>query len=120
MDRLNAIRLLQALVAAGANSDVPMANAWITKIALEIGLKGGEFHSAIAYAGRQDCSTTIRKSVGPLSPVWVKLLQELGLTLKVLDPQNTVFGNFLALKYARSRRFLKASRAARSAPDERG
>ena len=54
MDRLNAIRLLQALVAAGANSDVPMANAWITKIALEIGLKGGEFHSAIAYAGRQD------------------------------------------------------------------
>jgi hypothetical protein len=54
VDRLNAIRLLQALVAAGANSDVPMANAWITKIALEIGLKGGEFHSAIAYAGGQD------------------------------------------------------------------
>jgi hypothetical protein len=54
MDRLNAIRLLQALVAAGANSDASMANAWITKVALEIGLKGGEFHSAIAYAGMQD------------------------------------------------------------------
>lgn len=54
MDRLNAIRLLQALVAPGANSDVPMANAWITKVALEIGLKGGEFYSALAYAGEQD------------------------------------------------------------------
>lgn len=54
MDRLNAIRLLQALVAAGANSDTPMANAWISKVALEIGLKGEEFHSALVYAGGQD------------------------------------------------------------------
>jgi hypothetical protein len=54
VDRLNAIRLLQALVAAGANSNAPMANAWITKVALEIGLKGAEFYSALAYAGEQD------------------------------------------------------------------
>jgi hypothetical protein len=54
VDRLNAIRLLQALVAAGANSDTPMANAWISKVALEIGLKGEEFHSALVYAGGQD------------------------------------------------------------------
>lgn len=54
MDRLNAIRLLQALVAAGANSDAPIANARIMKVALEIGLKGEEFHSALVYAGRQD------------------------------------------------------------------
>jgi hypothetical protein len=54
VDRLNAIRLLQALVAAGANSDAPMANAWICTVALEIGLKGEEFHSALVYAGGQD------------------------------------------------------------------
>jgi hypothetical protein len=54
VDRLNAIRLLQALVAAGANSDAPMASARIMKIASEIGLKGEEFHSALVYAGRQD------------------------------------------------------------------
>ena len=45
MDRLNAIRLLQALVAAGANCYAPMADAWIKKVALEI---------ALAYAGTQD------------------------------------------------------------------
>jgi hypothetical protein len=54
VDRLNAIRLLLALVAAGATSDAPMANAWISKVALKIGLKGGEFHSALVYAGGQD------------------------------------------------------------------
>ena len=53
MDRLDAIRLLQALIAAGANSKAPMANGWITKVALEIGLKGEEFHSAVVYAGGQ-------------------------------------------------------------------
>jgi hypothetical protein len=54
MDRLNAIRLLQALVAAGANSGALMSETWIRKVALEIGLKGGEFYSAFAYAGKQD------------------------------------------------------------------
>jgi hypothetical protein len=54
VDRLNAIRLLQALVAAGANANVPMTDAWITKVALEIGLQNGELYSALAYAGTQD------------------------------------------------------------------
>ena len=54
MDRLNAIRLLQALVAAGANANAPMTDVWIRKIALEIGLKDQELYPAIAYAGTQD------------------------------------------------------------------
>jgi hypothetical protein len=54
VDRLNAIRLLQALVAAGANANAPMADAWIKKVALEIGLQNGELYSAFAYAGTQD------------------------------------------------------------------
>ena len=49
-DHANAIRLLKALVARGANSKEPMANAWITQIALEIGLQGDEFDSALDYA----------------------------------------------------------------------
>jgi hypothetical protein len=54
VDRLNAIRLLQALVAAGANCTAPMADAWIKKVALEIGLRETELYSALAYAGTQD------------------------------------------------------------------
>jgi hypothetical protein len=54
VDRLNAIRLLQALVAAGANFKTPMADPWIQKVALEIGLQDGELYSALAYAGTQD------------------------------------------------------------------
>jgi hypothetical protein len=54
VDRLNAIRLLQALVAAGANFKTPMADRWIQKVALEIGLQDGELYSALAYAGTQD------------------------------------------------------------------
>jgi hypothetical protein len=54
MDRLNAIRLLHALAAAGANSKKPMADRWIKKVALEIGLKDGKLYSALAYAGTQD------------------------------------------------------------------
>jgi hypothetical protein len=54
VDRLNAIRLLQALVAAGANCDTPMADAWIRKIALEIGLEDQELYSALTYAGAQN------------------------------------------------------------------
>jgi hypothetical protein len=52
-DRANAIRLLKALVARGANSKEPMANAWITQVALEIGLAGDEFDSALDYATDQ-------------------------------------------------------------------
>jgi hypothetical protein len=41
MDRENAIRLLEALMAAGKYS-APMAKAWIKKKAWEIGLEGQE------------------------------------------------------------------------------
>ncbi len=53
MDRANAIRLLKALAAAGMNTRALMANAWIQKKALEIGLEGNEFVSALAYAGNE-------------------------------------------------------------------
>jgi hypothetical protein len=65
VDRLNAIRLLQALVAAGANCDAPMADAWITKIALEIGLQNGKLYSALAYAGTQDWLADNQKALPP-------------------------------------------------------
>jgi hypothetical protein len=51
MDRADAIRLLRALAAAGMNTRAPKANAWIQKKALEIGLEGSQFVSALAYAG---------------------------------------------------------------------
>lgn len=53
MDRLNAIRLLKVLIAAGKNSSAPMAKTWIMKKALEIGLERQELVSALAYAGNE-------------------------------------------------------------------
>jgi hypothetical protein len=53
MDRADAIRLLGALVAAGMDTRAPRANAWIQKKALEIGLEGNQFASALAYAGNE-------------------------------------------------------------------
>jgi hypothetical protein len=54
MDRADAIRLLQALAAARMDTrDAPRANVWIEKKALEIGLEGGQFVSALAYAGSE-------------------------------------------------------------------
>ena len=53
MDRADAIRLLGALVAAGMNTRAPRANAWIEKKALQIGLEGKQFVSALAYAGNE-------------------------------------------------------------------
>jgi len=53
MDRADAIRLLRALAAAGMNTRAPKANAWIQKKALEIGLEGNEFVSALTYAGNE-------------------------------------------------------------------
>jgi hypothetical protein len=51
VDRLNAIRLLQALVAAGAKPRAPMDSAWIDKIAVrDVSLHGTELASALAYA----------------------------------------------------------------------
>ena len=53
MDRADAIRLLQALADAGMDTRAPRANAWIEKKALEIGLEGSHFVSALAYAGNE-------------------------------------------------------------------
>jgi hypothetical protein len=54
VDRANAIRLLKALVAAGANSNTPMGNALIYEIALkDTSLRGAELASALAYAEGQ-------------------------------------------------------------------
>ena len=53
MDRADAIRLLEALVAAGMDSRAPRANAWIQKKALQIGLEGNQFVSAVTYAGNE-------------------------------------------------------------------
>src|SRR5215469_17513300 len=51
MDRLDAIRLLKALVAAGAKPRVPMDSAWMDKIALrDVSLHGTQLASALAYA----------------------------------------------------------------------
>ena len=53
MDRANAIRLLEALMAGGKYSGAPMAKAWIKKKTWEIGLEGQELVSALAYAGNE-------------------------------------------------------------------
>ena len=53
MDRADAVRLLRALSAAGMNTRAPKATAWIQKEALEIGLEGSQFASALAYAGNE-------------------------------------------------------------------
>ena len=54
MDRANAIRLLKALVAAGANSNTLMVNSWVDDIAAgEASLQGTELSSAVAYAEGQ-------------------------------------------------------------------
>ena len=53
MDRADAIRLLQALAAAGMDTCAPKANVWIEKKALEIGLEGSQFVSALVYAGNE-------------------------------------------------------------------
>src|SRR5215471_19858592 len=51
VDRLDAIRLLQALVAAGADSRAPMASAWVDEIAVrDMALHGTALATAIAYA----------------------------------------------------------------------
>ena len=54
MDRANAIRLLKALVGAGANSNRLMVNAWVDDIARrDASLRGAELSSALAYAEGQ-------------------------------------------------------------------
>jgi len=54
VDRLDAIRLLQALVAAGANTRAPMDSAWVDEIAVrDMELHGTGLAAAIAYAEGQ-------------------------------------------------------------------
>ena len=51
VDRLNAIRLLQVLIAAGASSRAPMNGDWVHEIALrDLSLQVTKLASAIAYA----------------------------------------------------------------------
>ena len=52
MDRANAIRLLKALIAAGANSNTPMANPWIYYLN-EVSLHGRALVSTLTYAGNE-------------------------------------------------------------------
>jgi hypothetical protein len=52
-NRANALRLMQALVAAGAQPDEDMANARITDVAVAAGLDGQELDEALVYAGSQ-------------------------------------------------------------------
>jgi len=51
MDRANAIRLLEALMAGGKYSGTPITKA--NKKAWQIGLEGRELASALAYAGNE-------------------------------------------------------------------
>ena len=48
---MNAMRLLKALVAAGAKLGVPIANVWVHDIAVrDMALEGTEIASVVAYA----------------------------------------------------------------------
>jgi hypothetical protein len=54
VDHLNAIRLLKALVAAGASSRAPMDNDWVHNIAVRaVSLQDTELASTIACAERE-------------------------------------------------------------------
>jgi hypothetical protein len=78
VDRANAIRLLKALIAAGANSNTLMVNAWVDDIAQrEVSLRGTELafrhlHTQRVKAG----SLTVRDRVGRSLLVRVKELQD--------------------------------------------
>ncbi|MFY9835162.1 MAG: hypothetical protein WAK55_01590 [Xanthobacteraceae bacterium] len=51
MDRLNAIRLLKALIAAGAKPRAPMDSAWVDEIAVrDLSFHGTQLESALVYA----------------------------------------------------------------------
>ena len=51
VDRLNAIRLLKALVAAGANTRAPMANIWVHSLGMtDLALEETDLAAALAYA----------------------------------------------------------------------
>ena len=61
VDRLDAIRLLKALLAAGAKPRAPMDSAWIDEIAVrDVSLHGTQLASALAYAEGQRWLTDSR------------------------------------------------------------
>jgi len=61
VDHLNAIRLLKALVAAGASSRAPMDSDWVHNIAVrDMSLQGAELASPIACAERERWLTDSR------------------------------------------------------------
>jgi hypothetical protein len=64
MDRANAIRLLKALTAAEMDTRAPRTNTWIEKKALQIGLEGNQFVSALAYAGNEGWLADAPQRVG--------------------------------------------------------
>jgi hypothetical protein len=71
MDRENAIRLLEALMAAGKHS-APMAKAWIKKRAWEIGLEGQELSVRLHMLAMKAGSPMARGRAGFRSPARVR------------------------------------------------
>ena len=64
---MDAMRLLKALVAAGAKGRVPIANTWVHDIAMrDMALQGTELASAVAYAEAEGWLADAR-------PGWVSL-----------------------------------------------
>jgi hypothetical protein len=54
VDRFDAMRLLKALVAAGAKPRAPMDSAWVDEVAVrDVSLHGTQLASALAYAEGQ-------------------------------------------------------------------
>ena len=77
MDRANAIRLLKALVVAGANSNTLMVNVWVDDIAQgEVLLQGTEISSALACAEGQGWIADVRDRGGRSSLATVRGLQD--------------------------------------------
>ena len=78
VDRLDAIRLLKALVAAGAKPREPMNSAWIDKIAVrDVSLHGTQLASALAYAeGQRWLADSQQETTGFTSLVRVRSSKE--------------------------------------------
>ena len=65
---MDAIRLLKALVAAGADSRTPMTSAWVDKIAVrDMALHDTALASAIAYAEGEGWLADIPTRKGSIS-----------------------------------------------------
>ena len=80
LDRADAIRLLQVLAAAGMDTRAPKRNGWVETKALEIGLEGGQFVSALAYAGSEGWLADAPRRG------WTSLTRAGGLLLDASEP----------------------------------